>query len=119
IAVLISEALPKDCRGFAQYEGVWVSNSQCAIGLALALRSQLVEVAIAKRAAIGKNEKMEVIYQYLSGSEFRQRVKAIVEAFVSMQTDLQEERRSTERRWARREKQIQKVISSTSGMYGE
>jgi hypothetical protein len=119
IAVLVSEALPKDCKGFGQHDGVWVSSSQCAVGLAVALRSQLVEVAIAKRAAIGKNEKMEVIYQYLSGSEFRQRVEAIVEAFVSMQTDLQEERRITERRWARREKQIQKVISSTSGMYGD
>jgi hypothetical protein len=36
-----------------------------------------------------------------------------------MQEDLQEERRSTERRWAKREKTIQRVISNTSGMYGD
>ena len=119
IAVLVSEALPKDCRGFGQYEGIWVSGSQSAISLAVALRSQLVEVAMTKLAAVGKNEKMEILYQYLSGAEFRQRVEAIVEAFVAMQKDLQEERRVTERRWARREKQIQKVISNTSGMYGD
>ncbi len=119
IAVLVSEALPKDCKGFGQYSGVWVSNSQSAISLAVALRSQLIEVAMTKLAAVGKNEKMEVLYQYLSGSEFKQRVEAIVEAFVSMQKDLQDERRVTERRWARREKQIQKVISNTSGMYGD
>jgi hypothetical protein len=62
---------------------------------------------------------MEVIYNYLSGSEFKQRVEAIVEAFIGMQQDLLEERRVTERRWAKREKQIQKVISNTSGMYGD
>jgi hypothetical protein len=119
IAVLVTEALPKDCKNFAQYDAVWVSNPSSAISLAVALRSQLIEVATTKLAAVGKNEKMEILYQYLSGPEFKQRVEAIVEAFVAMQEDLQEERRVTERRWARREKQIQKVISNTSGMYGD
>lgn len=119
IAVLVSEVLPKDCKHFGQYDGIWISNSQCAVSLAVALRSQLVEVAMSKLAAVGKKEKMEILYQYLSGAEFKQRVEAIVEAFMAMQNDLQEERRITERRWARREKQIQKVISNTSGMYGD
>jgi hypothetical protein len=61
---------------------------------------------------------MKILHAYLSGIEFRQRVDAIVEAFVTMQEDLQE-RRSTERRWAKREKTIQRVITNTSGMYGD
>jgi len=85
----------------------------------MALRAQLIEVAMVKLAAVGKNEKMEILYQYISGPEFKQRVETIVEAFVAMQEDVQEERRNAERRWARREKLIQKVISSTSGMYGD
>jgi hypothetical protein len=101
IAVLVSEVLPKDCKHFGQYDGIWISNAQCAVSLAVALRSQLVEIAMSKLAAVGKNEKMEILYQYLSGAEFKQRVEAIVEAFMAMQTDLQEERRITERRWAR------------------
>jgi hypothetical protein len=119
IAVLVSEVLPKDCKNFANYEGVWISTPQFAISLAVALRAQLIEVAMVKLAAVGKNEKMEILYQYISGLEFRQRVEAIVEAFVAMQEDVQEERRTAERRWARREKLIQKVISNTSGMYGD
>jgi hypothetical protein len=115
----VSDALPKDCANFNQISGVWVSNPQCALSLAVALRFQLEQVAMARLAATGKNEKMEVIYQYLSGAEFRQRVEAIVEAFMDLQEDLLEERRTTERRWAKREKQIQKVISNTSGMYGD
>jgi hypothetical protein len=119
IAVLVSETLPKGFKNFGRYEGIWVSSAQCTVSLAVALRAQLIEVAVTKMAAVGKNEKMEILYHYLSGSEFRQRVEAIVEAFVEMQKDLQEERRVAERRWARREKQIQKVISNTSGMYGD
>jgi hypothetical protein len=62
---------------------------------------------------------MEVLYHYLSGSEFRQRVEAIIEAFVDMQKDLQAERRTAERQWSKREKQIQRVIANTAGMYGD
>ena len=119
IAILVSDALLKDCNHFKQVGGIWVTHPRCAIHLASALRLLLLEVASAKRAAVGKNEKMEILYAYLSGIEFRQKVDAIVEAFVAMQEDLQEERRSTERRWAKREKTIQKVISNTSGMYGD
>jgi|SRR5215207_2230024 len=74
---------------------------------------------MAKLAAVGKNEKMEVLYSYLSGAEFRQRVEAIVEAFGDMQKDLVDERKAAERRWAKREKQLLRVIGSTSGMYGD
>lgn len=119
IAILVSDALPRDCENFKHISGVWITNSQCALSLAFALRLQLIEVEMTKLAAVGKNEKMEILYRYLSGSEFRQRVEAIVETFVEMQGELQEERRIAERRWAKREKQIQRVIANTSGMYGD
>jgi len=119
LAILLTEVLPKDCGYFGQVSGVWVTNPQCAMSLAIALRSQLIEIERTKLAAVGKNEKMEVLYRYLSGSEFKQRVEAVVEAFIEMQEDLQEERRIFERRWSKREKQIQRVISNTSGMYGD
>jgi len=119
LAILLTEVLPKDCGYFGQVSGVWVTNPQCAMSLAIALRSQLIEIERTKLAAVGKNEKMEVVYRYLSGSEFKQRVEAVVEAFIEMQEDLQEERRIFERRWSKREKQIRRVISNTSGMYGD
>ena len=100
-------------------KGVWIASRACALNLAAALRAQLIEISIIKAAAVGKNEKMEILYKYLSGSEFKQRIEAIVEAFISMQEDLNEERRTAERRWSKREKQIQRVITNTSGMYGD
>jgi hypothetical protein len=119
LAVIVSEALPKDINHFAQMKGVWVTGRECALNLATALLSQLVEILAIKAAVVGKNEKMEILYRYLSGPEFRQRIEAIVEAFIDMQDDLNEERRVTERRWSKRERQIQRVICNTSGMYGD
>jgi hypothetical protein len=120
IAVLVSEVLPKDCSTFVYMNDVWVSNPQCAISLAAALRMQLANVAVARSAANGAKQKSEILYEYVVAStQFRQRVEAIAEAFVGMQSGLQEEKRVTQRLWAKREKQIEQVISNTAGMYGE
>jgi hypothetical protein len=62
---------------------------------------------------------MELLYQYLTGPRFQQRVQAIVEKFSDMQTDLEKERRAMTRLWAKREEQIRGVIESTAGMYGD
>jgi hypothetical protein len=120
IAVLVSEALPKDCSTFAYMNDVWVSNPQCAINLAAALRMQLLNVANARALAVGAKQKSEILYEYVVAStQFRQRVEAIAEAFIGMQSALQEEKRAAQRQWAKREKQIEQVISNTAGMYGE
>ena len=119
IAVIVSKVLPQNIKNFAFHDGVWVSNFECLIPLANALRANLTQVAQMKYSAIGKNEKMEVIYNYLCGIEFRQKVEAIVEAFVLMKDDLDREKRSMTKAWATREKQIQRVVDNTVGMYGD
>ena len=60
-----------------------------------------------------------MIYQYLTGPRFRQRVEAIVEAFTTMQDDLDRERRVMMKQWAKREEQIMRVMGATVGMYGD
>lgn len=117
-AVLVSVALPEGIEGFGRIDGIWVAGRKAWPALAVALREQLIQVAYARAATLGKGEKMELLYEYLSGNEFRQRVEAIVEAFEAMQAQLNRERRAMEKQWAEREKQIQRVIGSTSAMYG-
>lgn len=117
-AVLVSAALPEGIEGFGRIDGIWVAGLKLWPALAVALREQLIAVSYARAAAAGKDEKMELLYQYLSGDEFRQRVEAIVEAFEAMQLQLNRERRAMEKQWAEREKQIARVVGSTSAMYG-
>lgn len=119
LAVLVSMALPKDVRYFAQVDGVWITEFSLALGLATALRTNLIQVAVLKQSSKGKHEKMELMYEYLSSTEFKHRIEGIVEAFRSMQDDLDKERETTERHWAKREKQIQLVVQNVSGMYGD
>jgi hypothetical protein len=119
VAVIVTEVLPKDVAHSGQVDGVWVTDFQFALGLGMALREALVQVAQARNALSGRTEKMQVVYDYLSGQQFKQRVEAIVESFKSMKEDLETEKRSMERQWAKREKQIEGVIKNTAGMYGD
>ncbi len=119
IAVLVSVALPDDIKGFGLVEGVWVSDLRSYSALALVLRQQLVQLAYARSAQSGKQEKMELMYQYLVGDEFRQRVEGIVEAFQQMKDQLERERRAFNKQWQEREKLLERVILNTSGLYGD
>src|SRR5688572_20817250 len=119
VAVLVTAALPKDCRRFAMIDGVLVTDFACAGALAAVLRANLLELAQARHAALQKHDTLELLHRYLSGVEFRQRVEAVVEAFTTMRADLEQERRATERAWARRAKQIDAVTFNVSGMYGD
>jgi hypothetical protein len=119
IAILVSLELPKDVTTFRHIDGVWVSSVACAISLAHALRAGMLEVGAAKRALDGRHDKMEVLYKYLSGQEFRHRVEGIVEAFVTLREELEAEKRATQLRWAKREKQLDRAVTQTTGMYGD
>jgi hypothetical protein len=119
IAIIISRALPKDVETFDLIDNVWVAHPRVAIPVATALRQSLVELGMARQASDGQQTKMEMVYQYLTGPRFRQRVQAIVEAFSSMQDDLARERKAITKQWAKREEQIERVMQATVGMYGD
>ena len=119
VAVIVSATLPKGCTRFAFVDGVLVTDFACAASLAAVLRANLWQLAQARSAAVNKEEKLELLYRYLSGVEFRQRVEAVVEAFTAMRHDLEQERRAAERQWARRARQIDAVTLNISGMYGD
>jgi hypothetical protein len=119
LAILVSQAVPKGVETFDLIEGVWVTHPRCLIPVALALRQSLVEIGCARISSEGQQTKMEMVYQYLTGPRFRQRVQAIVEAFSSMNEDLDKEKKAITKQWAKREEQIDRVMQATVGMYGD
>ncbi|RPJ30495.1 MAG: DUF2130 domain-containing protein [Planctomycetaceae bacterium] len=118
-SVIVSEQLPDHVRHFGQVDGVWVVSWACIHPVAIALREGLVAVAKNRRALEGQHGKMELVYDYLIGQEFYNRVSGIVEAFITMRQDLEAERRVLIARWKKREKQLDRVLFSTSGLYGD
>lgn len=119
MAILVATTLPKEVHNFGYVNGVWVSGFESAPSLAFALRMNLIQLNSAKNAAVGKYEKMETLYGYLSGPGFAQKIEAMVTAFVSMKSDLDSEKRAMGKIWAKREKQIERVTHNISGMYGD
>ena len=119
IAVIVSQVLPKDIESFGIVDQVWVAHPKVALPVAIALRQTLVEIAGARKASEGQQTKMEMVYQYLTGPRFRQRIQAIVEAFSSMREDLDRERKAITKQWSKREEQIDRVMQATVGMYGD
>jgi hypothetical protein len=95
------------------------AKAELAVPVATILRHTLLEVSMARLAAEGEHGKTEMVYQYLIGPRFRQRVEAIVEAFSTMQEDLDKERKAIMKQWAKREAQIERVMNATVGMYGD
>jgi hypothetical protein len=118
-AVLVSQELPKDVKHFGLKDGVWVCGWPYAAALGTALRAGLVDISLAKRVAEGRGEKMQMLYEYLTGPEFRNRVGGFVEAFKEMQDDLEREKRAMQTLWKRRERQMQRARDNITAFYGD
>jgi hypothetical protein len=119
IALIVSSALPKGVEAFDLIDNVWVAEPRFAIPLAIALRQLLIDVAGSRQAQEGQKTKMEMVYQYLTGPQFRHRIDAILEKFNDMRDDLDRERKTMTRLWAKREEQLRGVLDSTAGLYGD
>lgn len=120
-AVLVSLNLPEGINNFTfnKEKKIWITNRASVVGLAWAIRINIGQLYKAKLDSVGKNEKMEVLYNYLTGSEFVHRVEAIVGAFNNLKADLEREKKWFTSKWARQEKEIEKIIGNTQGMYGD
>jgi hypothetical protein len=117
IAIIVSQTLPKGVSQFEFIDGIWVVSPAVAIPVASMLRDTLIRVSMARAVSLGQKTKAEMVYEYLTGAGFRQRVEAIVEACTIMRED--KEKRSIMQQWSKRETQIEQVMKSTLGMYGD
>jgi len=118
VAVLVTQTMPRDMDRFGMKDGVWICNFHEVKSLVYVLRDSLIKLQQANQTQENKGDKMQMLYTYLTGTEFRQQVEAIVEGFSSMQNSLIKEKRAMESIWKEREKQIEKVIQNTIAMYG-
>lgn len=118
VAILVTQAYPKDMSCFGEKDGVWICSFSEVVALTTALRHTIIRIADTKKAEENKGEKMQMLYSYLTGNEFRQQIETIVESFLSMKNSISRERIQMEKLWKEREKQLEKVLLSTSGLYG-
>ncbi|OOP93308.1 DUF2130 domain-containing protein [Helicobacter pylori] len=118
VGVIVSEALPKEMERMGLFEGVWVCSFEEFKGLSAVLREGVIQVGLAKKSQENKGDKVDLLYHYLTSSEFSMQVNAIIEGFEQLRADLESEKRAMARIWKSREKQIDKVFEGTINMYG-
>lgn len=118
IAVIVTEVLPRDMDAFGFKDGVWICRFSEVKALAFLLRDSLLKIHTALVSQENKGDKMQMLYNYLTGNEFRQNIEAVVEGFVSLKEGIGKERLQMEKIWKEREKQLEKVLHNTVQFYG-
>jgi hypothetical protein len=122
VGVIVSITPPKEFASgqpFGLYDDVWVTNQGAALPLAETLRSELIAVHKQRVISAGKGEKMEAVYDYLTSTQFSQKISAVYTAFKTMRGDLESEKTAMQQRWARREKQIQQATHELVAIAGD
>jgi hypothetical protein len=118
IAVIVTQAMPKDMNRFGAKDGVWICTFAEVQALAYVLRDGLLKIAIATQSKENKGDKMNLLYHYLTSNEFAEQWKAIREGFMSMKLSIQKERDAMEKLWKSREKQLEKVLLNAAHIRG-
>lgn len=119
LAIIVSDVLPKGIQDFGLYEGVWSVRPSHAVVLGVALRHGIITTADARQGAIGKETKMERLYAYMIGQEFRATLEGIAMPFRELHDELVAEKRATLSRWKRQERRIERVLSSVASLQGD
>jgi len=117
IGILVTEAMPADLDRMGMKDGVYVCTYEEFKGLSGVIRETVIQVHAALGSQVNRGDKMHMLYDFLTSTNFRMQVEAIVEGFTSMKDGLETEKRSMQRIWKEREKQIEKVIINTIDMH--
>jgi hypothetical protein len=118
VAILVTQTMPRDMDRFGDRDGVWICTFTEVKALALVLRDGVIKVAGALKSQENKGDKMHMLYNYLTSSEFAEQWKAIREGFQAMKNSIQKEREAMEKLWKAREKQLEKVLLNAAHIKG-
>ena len=118
VAVIVTQALPRDMDRFGEKNGVWICTFHEAKAIVYMLREGIIKIATALKRQENSGDKMHLLYNYLTSSEFAEQWKAIREGFMSMRMSIQKERDTMEKLWKAREKQLEKVLLNAAHVRG-
>ena len=118
VAVIVTQAMPKDMTSFGERDGIWICNFGEVRALVHVLRELIVRVYTASKSQDKKGDKMSLLYNYLISGEFSEQWSAIREGFMSMRMSIQKERDQMEKLWKAREKQLEKVLLNAAHIKG-
>jgi hypothetical protein len=118
VAVIVTQCYPKGMDCFGEKDGVWICSFDEVKAVSYILRDGVMKLANLAKAQDNKGDKMHLLYDYLTSSEFSEQWKAIREGYMSMRVSIQKERDAMEKLWKAREKQLEKVLLNAAHIKG-
>ena len=118
LAVIVTQAMPRDMQRFGEKDGVWICTFAEAKALVHVLRDGVIKIFNSSKMHANRGEKVDMLYDYLISNEFAEQWKAIREGFLSMKLSIQRERDAMERLWKARERQLEKVLLNAAHIRG-
>ncbi len=119
LGVIVTDAMPAELTRFGQIDGIWICSFTEFKSISFLLRYTMIRIGEVAASQQNKGNKMQILYDYLTGNEFRQKIEAICESFEEMNTDLLKDKKQAIASFSRREKQILKVMENTAALYGD
>lgn len=119
LGVIVTEAMPAELTRFGQLDGVWICSFTEFKSICFLFRYAMIKIGEVSASQQNRTSKMQILYDYLTGNDFRQKIEAICESFDEMNGDLQKDKRQAMASFAKREKQILKVMENTAALYGD
>ena len=116
--VIVTQVMPSDMDRLGKKDGIWICTFDEFKGLSKLLRDSVIQLSTALITQDNKGDMKGMLYDFLTGNEFRMQIEAIVSGYTEMETDLAREKRAMQKIWSQREKQINKVFDNTVHMYG-
>lgn len=118
VAVIVTQAMPKDMERFGEKDGVWICTFSEVKPIVHMLRDGIIKISSALKSQENRGDKMHLLYDYLTSREFAEQWQAIREGFMGMKLSIQKERDAMEKLWKAREKQLEKVLLNAAHIRG-
>lgn len=119
VCILVSASLPKEIKNFWVYDEVMVCSPEFAVSVAVLLRDKILSISKVEKSLEWKDLKMELLYKYLTSSEFSGKINMMVQVFANLKAWIDAERRAMEKNWKRREKDLERATFAITWMYWE
>jgi hypothetical protein len=119
IGVIVTEAFPDGMSRFGAMDGIWICSFADFKALSFLFRTNMTRIGEILSSQVNKGDKSQMIYSYVTGNEFRQKLEAAFESYHDMQEDLVKEKVLFTSQWAKREKKLLRAMENLVCLYGD
>ena len=118
VGIIVTRTMPSDMPRSGSRDGIWICSFEDFKAVVAIHRASIIQLKVQSMTQDNRNDKKDVLYDFVTSQAYQARVQSLVNTFIDMQSTLKKEQRTQAVSWKIREKQIENIISSTTDMYG-